>query len=404
VEEVKATKRFYGWPEDAQFLIPTDVDNHLREAVGRGKKLEADWNARYEAWSNKNPALAAQWDAMMNGKLPDGWAKDVPTFPADAKGIATREAGYKVMNSIAKNLPWLVGGSADLETSNKTKIDGDTSFEAGNYGGRILRFGVREMGMGGILNGIAASGLRAFGGTFLVFSDYMRGAVRLACVMELPVTYVWTHDSIAVGEDGPTHEPVEHVMSLRLIPHMRLIRPADANETAEAWKLAIESKKHPTALALTRQAVPTFDRTKYASAEGLRKGAYIFSDTQSTPHVILIGTGSELQLALEAKEKLAAEGVEARVVSMPCWDLFEEQTAEYKESVLPSAVRARVAVEAGTPIGWERYVGLEGRVVGQSQFGASGPAKEVFKHFGFTVDNVVAHAKDSIAVVKAEKK
>jgi len=404
VEEVKETKRFYGWPEDAQFLIPTDAGAHMREAVGRGKKLEADWNARYEAWSKKNPALATQWDGIVNGKLPDGWAKDVPSFPADAKGIATREAGNKVMNSIAKNLPWLVGGSADLESSNKTKIDGETSFEAGNYGGRILRFGVREMGMGGILNGIAVSGLRAFGGTFLVFSDYMRGAVRLACIMELPVIYVWTHDSIAVGEDGPTHEPVEHIMSLRLIPHMRLIRPADANETAEAWKLAIESKKHPVALALTRQAVPTFDRTKYASAEGVRKGAYIFSDTQSTPDVILIGTGSELQLALEAQDRLAAEGIKARVVSMPCWDLFEEQGAAYKESVLPSAVRARVAVEAGTPIGWERYVGLEGRVVGQNQFGASGPAKEVFKHFGFTVENVVAHAKDSIAVVKAGKK
>ena len=404
VEEVKETKRFYGWPEDAQFLIPTDAGAHMREAVGRGKKLEADWNARYEAWSKKNHALAAQWDGIVNGKLPDGWAKDVPSFPADAKGIATREAGNKVMNSIAKNLPWLVGGSADLESSNKTKIDGETSFEAGNYGGRILRFGVREMGMGGILNGIAVSGLRAFGGTFLVFSDYMRGAVRLACIMELPVIYVWTHDSIAVGEDGPTHEPVEHIMSLRLIPHMRLIRPADANETAEAWKLAIESKKHPVALALTRQAVPTFDRTKYASAEGVRKGAYIFSDTQSTPDVILIGTGSELQLALEAQDRLAAEGIKARVVSMPCWDLFEEQGAAYKESVLPSAVRARVAVEAGTPIGWERYVGLEGRVVGQNQFGASGPAKEVFKHFGFTVENVVAHAKDSIAVVKAGKK
>ena len=404
VEEVKETKRFYGWPEDAQFLIPTDAGAHMREAVGRGKKLEADWNARYEAWSKKNPALATQWDGIVNGKLPDGWAKDVPSFPADAKGIATREAGNKVMNSIAKNLPWLVGGSADLESSNKTKIDGETSFEAGNYGGRILRFGVREMGMGGILNGIAVSGLRAFGGTFLVFSDYMRGAVRLACIMELPVIYVWTHDSIAVGEDGPTHEPVEHIMSLRLIPHMRLIRPADANETAEAWKLAIESKKHPVALALTRQAVPTFDRTRYASAEGVRKGAYIFSDTQSTPDVILIGTGSELQLALEAQDRLAAEGIKARVVSMPCWDLFEEQGAAYKESVLPSAVRARVAVEAGTPIGWERYVGLEGRVVGQNQFGASGPAKEVFKHFGFTVENVVAHAKDSIAVVKAGKK
>jgi len=308
------------------------------------------------------------------------------------------------MNSIAKNLPWMLGGSADLESSNKTKIDGETSFESGSYGGRILRFGVREMGMGGILNGIAASGLRAFGGTFMVFSDYMRGALRLASIMELPVTYVFTHDSIAVGEDGPTHEPVEQVMSLRLMPHMRLIRPADANETAVAWKLAVESKQHPTALALTRQAVPTYDRTKYATAEGLRKGAYVFSDAPGTPDVILIGTGSELQLALAAQEKLASSGVNARVVSMPCWDLFEEQSAEYKESVLPSAVRARVAVEAGIPIGWERYVGQEGRIVGQTQFGASAPAKEVFKHFGFTTENVVEHAKESIAAVKASGK
>jgi len=404
VEEVKAAKRFYGWPEDAQFLIPTEVGAHLGEAVARGKKLQAEWNALYEVWATKNPELAKQWDGIVNGRLPEGWDKDVPVFPADAKGIATREAGYKVMNTIAKNLPWLVGGSADLESSNKTKIDGDSSFEAGNYGGRVLRFGVREMGMGGILNGIAASGLRAFGGTFMVFSDYMRGAVRLACIMELPVTYVFTHDSIAVGEDGPTHEPVEHVMSLRLIPHMRVIRPADANETAVAWKLAIESTKHPTALALTRQAVPTFDRTKFASAEGVRKGAYVFSDAPGTPDVILIGTGSELQLAVDAQEKLAAEGIKARVVSMPCWDLFDAQDAAYKESVLPGSVRARVAVEAGTPVGWERYVGLEGRVVGQQGFGASGPVKDVFKHFGFTVENVIAHAKETMAAVKGTGK
>ena len=404
-EEVKATKRFYDWPEDAQFLIPDEAGAHMGQAMERGKKLEDDWKAGYEVWAKKNPELAKQWDGIMTGKLPEGWDKDVPVFPADAKGIATRESGSKVMNSIAKNLPWLIGGSADLETSNKTKIDGEVSFESGSYGGRILRFGVREMGMGGVLNGMAASGLRVFGGTFMVFSDYMRATLRLASVMELPVTYVFTHDSIAVGEDGPTHEPVEHIMSLRLMPHMRLIRPADANETAVAWKLAIESKKHPTALALTRQAVPTFDRSKYASAEGLRKGAYVFSDVQGapdvTPDVILIGTGSELQLAVEAQEKLAGEGVKARVVSMPCWDLFDAQSAEYKESVLPTAVRARVAVEAGTPIGWERYVGLEGRVVGQSQYGASAPAKEVFKHFGFTTENVVEHAKESIAVVKS---
>jgi transketolase len=400
VEEVKETKRFYGWPEDAQFLIPKEAGDHMAQAVARGKKLEADWKAQHERWAKKNPELAKQWNGIMTGKLPEDWAKDVPVFPADAKGIATREASGKVMNSIAKNLPWLMGGSADLETSNKTKIDGETSFESGNYGGRVLRFGVREMGMGGILNGMAASGLQVFGGTFLVFSDYMRATLRLASIMELPVTYVFTHDSIAVGEDGPTHEPVEQVMSLRLMPYMRLIRPADANETAVAWKLAVESKKHPTALALTRQAVPIYDRTKYGSAEGVRKGAYVFSDVQGQPDVILIGTGSELQLAVEAQEKLASEGIKARVVSMPCWDLFDAQSAEYKESVLPSAVRARVAVEAGTPIGWERYVGLDGRVVGQKQYGASGPAKEVFKHFGFTTENVVEHAKETIAVVK----
>jgi transketolase len=402
VEEVKATKRFYGWPEDAQFLIPPEVGAHLREAVVRGRKLEADWKAKLDLWAKRNPELAMQWDGIVSGKLPEGWDKDVPVFPADAKGLATRESGSKAMNSIARNLPWLVGGSADLDSSNKTKIDGETSFESDNYGGRILRFGVREMGMGGILNGIAASGLRAFGGTFMVFSDYMRGALRLAAIMELPVTYVFTHDSIAVGEDGPTHEPVEQIMSMRLIPHMRVIRPADANEAAMAWRLAIESTKHPTVLALTRQAVPTFDRAKYASAEGVRKGAYVFSGSQDTPDVILIGTGSELQLAVSAQEKLATEGVQARVVSMPCWELFEEQSVEYKESVLPAVVRARVAVEAGTPIGWERYVGLQGSVVGQKQFGASGPVKEVFKKFDFTVENVVKHAKESIAASLAQ--
>jgi transketolase len=404
VEEVKATKRFYGWPEDTQFLIPEDVGAHLGEAVERGKKLETAWKAQYQLWAKKNPELARHWEGIMAGELPEGWDKDVPVFPADAKGLATREAGNKAMNAIAKNLPWLIGGSADLESSNKTRIDGETSFESDNYGGRILRFGVREMGMGGILNGIAASGLRAFGGTFMVFSDYMRGAIRLAAIMELPVTYVFTHDSIAVGEDGPTHEPVEQVMSLRLMPHLRLIRPADANETAVAWKLAAESKNHPTVLALTRQAVPTFDRTKYAGAEGVRQGAYIFSDVAGAPDVILIGTGSELQLAVAAQERLAAEGIKARVVSMPCWGLFDEQTAAYKESVLPSALRARVAVEAGIPIGWERYVGLEGRIVGQTQFGASAPAKEVFKHFGFTVENVVRHAMETIAAVKGSGK
>jgi transketolase len=400
-EEVKAAKRFYGWPEEAQFLVPEEASKHLRQAVERGKQQEAAWQARYDVWAKKNPALAKQWEAIVSGALPEGWDKDVPVFPADAKGLATREAGHKVMNAIAGNLPWLVGGSADLASSNKTKITGSTNFSNSDYAGRVMNFGVREMGMGGILNGMAASGLRVFGGTFMVFSDYMRGAIRLAALMELPVSYVFTHDSIAVGEDGPTHEPVEQIASLRLIPGLRVIRPADANETAVAWKLAIEGTKHPTVLALTRQAVPTFDRTKVASAEGVRRGAYVLSDTKGAPDVILIGTGSELSLAVDAQVQLAAEGIQARVVSMPCQEIFEEQSAEYKQSVLPSSVRARVAVEAGIPIGWERYVGLEGRIVGQKTFGASGPAKTVFEHFHFTVENVVQHVRESIAAVKA---
>ena len=399
VDEVKAAKRFYGWPEDAQFLIPQEAGEHLGKARERGRQWQAEWSTRYQGLAKKNPELAAQWDAVMSGKLPEGWDKDIPVFPADAKGIATREASNKAMNAIAKRVPWLLGGSADLESSNKTKIDGETSFEADSYGGRILRFGVREMGMGGILNGLAASGLRVFGGTFLVFSDYMRAAIRLASIMELPVTYVFTHDSIAVGEDGPTHEPVEQVMSLRLMPHLRLIRPADANETAVAWKVAIESSKHPTALALTRQVVPTFDRSKYSSAEGLRRGAYILSDCEGEPDLLLMATGSEVQLALAAQEKLAAEHIRARVISFPCWDLFEEQDEEYKESVLPSEIRARVAIEAGIGTGWERYVGLEGRIVSQHGFGASAPYKDLFQHFGFTVENVVEHARQTLMMV-----
>ena len=397
VEEVKATKRNYGWPEDAHFLVPPEVAHHMGSAVAKGEKLESEWVALHAAWAKKNPALAAEWLSLVEGKLPAGWDKDLPVFAADPKGLATRESGNKAMNGIARNLPFLMGGSADLASSNKTKIDGETSFEAGAYGGRIINFGVREMGMGATMNGMALSGLRAFGGTFLVFSDYMRGAIRLAALMELPVTYVFTHDSIAVGEDGPTHEPVEHIMSLRLMPHLRVIRPADANETVVAWQMAVESRKHPTVLALSRQAVPTLDRTKYASAEGLRCGAYTLSDCAGTPELILIGTGSELHLALDAAAKLREAGRKVRVVSMPSWELFEAQSKEYRETVLPRAVKARVAVEAGTPIGWERYVGDAGRVVGQVGFGASAPAKVVFEHFGFTVANVVAKAEESLA-------
>jgi transketolase len=341
--------------------------------------------------------LAEEWKQMQAGELPAGWDKDIPVFPADPKGMATRESSGKVLNAVAKNVPWLLGGAADLAPSTKTLIAGGGDFAKGNYAARNFHFGVREHAMTGICNGLALTKLRPYGAGFLIFSDYARASLRLSAVMELPAIHIFTHDSIGVGEDGPTHQPIEQIMSLRAIPHMIVIRPGDANEVAEAWRVAMEQKKHPVALALTRQPVPTFDRTKYAPASGLRHGAYVLKDCAGTPDIILIGTGSELSLCAQAGEKLAAEGVKARVVSMPSWELFDQQPKDYREQVLPANVRKRLAVEAGATLGWGRYVGLDGAVIGRDGFGASAPVKHLMEHFGFTAENVYAAAKALLA-------
>jgi len=392
-DEIVKTKARYGWPTDAKFLVPEEAGNHFRKALRRGRKLEKEWQAKFAAFAQTNPALAAEWNQMQNGELPAGWDKDIPVFPADAKGLATRESNGKVLNAVAKNVPWLLGGAADLAPSTKTLIAGGGDFAKGSYGARNFHFGVREHAMTGIINGMALSKLRPYGAGFLIFSDYARGSLRLGCVMELPVIHVFTHDSIGVGEDGPTHQPIEQVLSLRAIPHMIVLRPGDANEVSEAWRVVMEQKKHPVALCLTRQAVPTLDRTKYAPAAGLRQGGYILADSVGQPDIILIGTGSELQYALEAGEKLKAESVNVRVVSMPSCELFDHQPQEYRDKVLPPAVRKRVVIEAGATLGWYKYVGLDGKVIGRDNFGASAPAKDLYKHFGFTTENVYATAK-----------
>jgi len=399
-DEVRLTKIAYGWPPDEHFLVPNEVKAYMGKAVERGAQWEQEWDDHYNAWANKLPDLGKSCQQMLNRELPDGWDKDIPSFPADAKGLATRESGSKVLNAVAKGVPWLLGGAADLYPSTKTLIDGATNFEKGSYGGRNFHFGIREHTMGSIVNGMSLSGLRAYGATFFIFSDYMRPVLRLAAIMDQPAIFIYTHDSFCLGEDGPTHQPIEHLMSVRAIPRILLFRPADANEVAEAWRYIMPLKKVPVALALTRQAVPTFDRAKYASAAGLAKGAYIMADSGGTPDIILIGTGSEVQLCVGAYERLTAEGVKARVVSMPCWRLFEEQPIEYRRRVLPPEVRARLAVEAGTSLGWSQYVGPDGDVVSRDDFGASAPLKDLLKHFGFTVDDVVAKAR---AVMKTSK-
>jgi transketolase len=396
-DEVKATKRAYGWPEDAKFLVPDGVYDHFRNGIGqRGKQLRAAWHAKFAQYKAKHPDLAAQVELMGRHELPPGWDKDIPTFPADAKGLATRDSSGKVLNAVAKNVPWLMGGSADLAPSTKTLLtfEGAGALEPGNPGGRNMHFGVREHAMGGIINGMSLTLLRPYGAGFLIFSDYGRGALRLGALAELPVIYIFTHDSIGVGEDGPTHEPIEHLASLRAIPNLILIRPGDANEVAEAWRFLMPLKHQPVVLALTRQALPTLDRTKYAPASGLAKGAYILAEAPGgKPDVLLIGTGSEVQLCVAAQEKLSAEGIKARVVSMPSTEIFEQQTQEYRDGVLPPAVMARVAVEAASVFGWERYVGMKGAVIGMRSFGASGPIKDLMQHYGFTVEAVVDAAK-----------
>ncbi len=400
-EEVAATKKNLGWPLEPAFNIPEEALAHFRRAIPQGAKLEEEWKARLDSYGKASPELRTEWDRWMNSILPEGWDKDIPAFPPDPKGLATRSAGGQVMNAIASHLNFLIGGSADLNPSTNTVLKGKGNFQppgegdgtiqgsvSGPWGyeGANIAFGVREHGMGSILSGMALhGGLLPYGSTFFVFSDYMRPAIRLAALMKLHVIYVFTHDSLAVGEDGPTHQPVEQLFSLRAIPGLTVIRPADANETAEAWRIAVENKNGPTAIILTRQNVPVMDRGRLSPAAGLRKGAYILSDSSSgKPDVILIATGSEVHLALEAQEKLLAEGVKARVVSMPSWDLFDQQPEAYRHQVLPPDVTTRVSVEAGVTLGWHRHVGMEGEIIGIDHFGASAPGNILLKEFGFT--------------------
>jgi len=399
-EEIKLTKKNYGWPEDQKFLVPEGVEENFARILGkRGRAARDAWVAKFAAYQAKFPQLAEQLMIMQQRELPTGWDKDISAFAADAKGMATRDSSGKVLNAIAKNVPWLMGGSADLAPSTKTRLtfDGSGDFAAGSFGARNFHFGVREHAMASIVNGMTLCGLRAYGSGFLIFSDYARPAIRLAALMELPAIHVFTHDSIGVGEDGPTHQPVEQLASLRAMPGLITIRPADANEVVEAWRVIMEQKHGPVALALTRQALPTLDRTKYAPAVGLTKGAYVLADGDgSKAQVILLGTGSEVSLCVAAYEQLKKDGVRARVVSMPSWELFEQQSQEYHEQVLPSSITARVAVEQGVTFGWAQYVGLAGAVIGMKSFGASAPFQHLQKKFGFTVENIVAAAKAQI--------
>ncbi|NIJ08104.1 transketolase [Sphingomonas vulcanisoli] len=395
-EDIAGTKKKYGWPGTEPFFIPDGVPEHFHEAIaGRGQPLHAEWEAMLEKYRAAEPELAKQLDAMLSDQLPEGWDADVPSFPADDRGMASRDAGGKVLNAIAPKLPWLVGGSADLAPSTKTLIDNAGSFQSNSYGGRNLHFGVREHAMGAIVNGMTLSHLRGYGATFFVFLDYMRPPVRLSSLMEIGAIWVFTHDSIGVGEDGPTHQPIEQLAMLRATPGMHTIRPCDANEVAWAWRSAIAEGNRPTALVLSRQALPTLDREKYASAEGVMKGAYVLASADE-PDVILIATGSEVSLIVKAYEQLTADGTKARAVSMPSWDLYEMQDDAYKESVLPKSVKARIAVEQGSELGWDRYVGLEGKAITMSSFGASAPSAKLQEKFGFTVDNIVATARKLI--------
>ena len=399
-EEIRLTKKNYGWPEDATFLVPEDVLTHFQAGVGaRGKAERHAWLTVFQTYQERYPELAEQLSQMERRQLPENWDRGLPEFPADPKGMATRESSGKVLNAVAKEVPWLMGGSADLAPSTKTRLtfDGAGDFQAGTEGGRNLHFGVREHAMGAMLSGMALSKVRPYGSGFLIFSDYGRPAIRLAALMGIPVIYVFTHDSIGVGEDGPTHQPIEQLASLRAIPGLMTIRPGDANEVVEAWRVIMQLQRQPVVLVLTRQAVPTLDRTRYASAGGLAKGAYVLADaSDGNPDVLLLTSGSEVSLCVEAYERLKGEGVKARVVSMPSWELFDQQSQAYRDSVIPPAVTARVSVEQATTFGWSQYVGLKGSSIGMHTYGASAPAKDVIKHFGFTVERVVAAVKQQV--------
>lgn len=399
-EEVRLTKRAYGWPEDAQFLVPETVVEHFRQGISaRGHGLREAWIAQFAAYQDRYPELAEQLFKMQHRQLPDDWDRDLPTFAPAAKGIAGREASGQVLNAIARHVPWLIGGSADLAPSTKTRLEfaGAGDFCPQQYAGRNFHFGVREHAMGAIMNGLSLCKVRPFGSTFLIFSDYERAAIRLSALMEIPTIHIFTHDSIGVGEDGPTHQPVEQLLSLRAIPYLVTLRPADANEVVEAWRVIMQLRHRPVALVLSRQNLPTLDRTRYASVSGVAQGAYVLADAVGgTPEAILIGTGSEVHLCLAAYAQLTAEGVKVRVVSMPSQELFELQSAEYRDRVLPPHVTARVAVEQGSTLGWDRFVGSQGRVIGMQTFGASAPLQELQHKFGFTPERIVAAVKEQL--------
>jgi transketolase len=397
-EEVRLTKENLGWPAEPPFLIPDQALAHFRQALERGSAWEAEWQSRFQAYADEYPNLAEEWHTVMSGELPEGWDVDLPTFKSEDGPLATRVASGKALNAVAPYLPTLMGGSADLEPSCKTYLNGYSDFSADNPGGRNFHFGVREHAMGGILSGMALhGGVIPYGSTFLVFSDYMRPSIRLAAMMEIPVIYVFTHDSIGIGEDGPTHQPIEQIAALRAIPHLTVIRPADATETVVAWRVALEHRQGPVALLFTRQKLPVLDRAALAPAEGLVRGAYVLAESEGgQPDIILIATGSEVHPTLAAQERLAEQGVKARVVSMPSWELFERQPQSYRDDVLPPEVTARLAIEAGVPQGWHRYVGDRGDVIGIEGFGASAPYKVLWEKYGFTAENIAARALEML--------
>ncbi len=396
-DEIKATKRRYGWPEDAKFMVPDTVRNHFRNGIGkRGQQLNSQWDDLMHAYSASHPELADQLQRMQRRELPEGWDKDLPVFPADSKGLAGRDSSGKVLNAVAKNVPWLVGGAADLAPSTKTRLTDANAgdFEPGAYAGRNFHFGIRDHALASVLTGMSLSKLRPYGSGFLIFSDYAKPAIRLSALMEIPTIHLFTHDSIGVGEDGPTHQPVEQLAGLRAIPHLIVLRPADANEVSESWRVIMQLKHQPAALILSRQACPTLDRNKYAPASGVAKGAYVLADPPSgQPELILIATGSEVGLCVSVYEQLTATGANVRVVSMPSWELFEQQSPEYRESVLPARIAARISVEQASTFGWSRYVGTHGISIGMHTFGASAPLKELQKKFGFTPEAVMAAAR-----------
>jgi transketolase len=403
-EEIKAAKRAYGWPEDAKFLVPAGVPEHFGGGLAqKGGALRAAWRELFARYKQQFPAEGAELEAIFAGELPHNWDASMPVFPADPKGLASRDASGKVLNALGQKLPWLVGGSADLAPSTKTLLtfEGAGHQQAATPAGRNLHFGVREHAMGAVCNGLALSGLRSYGASFLVFTDFARPSIRLSALMELPVTWVFTHDSIGLGEDGPTHQPIEHLASLRAMPNLAVIRPGDANETAEAWRVALNSQHRPTLLALSRQALPTLDRTRFASAAGVARGAYVLADAAGgAPELIVIASGSELAIAFKAYEQLQAEGLRVRLVSMPCWELFEDQPESYREQVFPAHCRARIAIEAGSPFGWERYVGQSGRVLGINSFGASAPAAKLYEKFQLTASAICRVAHEMLATAR----